>query len=354
MLYHWKCDKLYAMIHIDHKYIRLLSSQLDQFKQKSEELYNFRCPVCGDSEKNTYKARGYAFRKSNSLIFKCHNCGDSRSLGKLIEHVDHSMYRQYVMERYKSGNTPKSSIPKSDFKFEAPVFAKQSPGRLLSDIGAFRLATLPDDHIANQFVNNRKLPKDKTSKLYYIDDEERLEFLSNKYKDRIAGHTPRLIIPFCDLDGNMIGLTGRALSDKGLRYLALKFNAEHEPLIYGLNEVDDGRHCYVVEGPLDSLFLDNAIAVGGADFSKLDGYVRKQSSTLVFDNEPRNKEIVARMYKMIEAGWTICVWPEKIAQKDINDMILAGMNPDEISQTINRNKFSGLSAKFRVNEWKKC
>ena len=299
------------MIYIDHKYIRLLSSQLDHFKQKTEELYNFRCPICGDSQKNKYKARGYVFRRKSSLIYKCHNCGDSRSLGNLIKHIDSTLHGQYVMERYKSGVNTKQPDTKPEFQFNAPMFAKHSPGKLLANIGAVRLSYLPDDHIANQFVRNRKLPHEKTRGLYYIDDEEKLELISHKYKDRIAGHTERLILPFCDREGNMTGLTGRALDNKGLRYLALKFNAENEPLVYGLEKWDERRNTIVVEGPLDSLFLRNGIAVGGADFGRLDKLVDKENTTIVFDNEPRNKEIIKRMEKIIRAGWTICVWPEK-------------------------------------------
>ena len=344
------------MIYIDHKYIRLLSSQLEHFKQKSEELYNFRCPICGDSEKNKYKARGYVFRMKESLIYKCHNCGDSRSLGNLIKHIDSTLHGQYVMERYKSGASSKASDSKPEFQFDAPVFAKHSPGKLLASIGAFRLSALPDDHVANQFVTKRKLPHDSTRGLYYIDDEEKLELLSPKYKDRIVGHCERLILPFCDTEGNMTGLTGRALTndDKGLRYLALKFNAEDEPLIFGLENWDGGKSTIVVEGALDSLFFGNAIAVGGADFGRLDGLVEKDTATIVFDNEARNKEIVNRMAKIIDAGWTICIWPENILEKDVNDMVLAGQTAEEIEGMINMNKFSGLQAKFRLNGWKKC
>lgn len=345
------------MIYIDHKYIRLLSSQLEHFKQKSDELYNFRCPVCGDSEKNKYKARGYVFRRKESLIYKCHNCGDSRSLGNLIKHIDSTLHGQYVMERYKSGvsspKTPDDSKP--EFQFDAPVFAKHSPGKLLVSIGAFRLSTLPDDHVANQFVKNRKLPSDSTRGLYYIDDEEKLELLSPKYKDRITGHCERLLLPFCDIEGNMTGLTGRALDDdKGLRYLALKFNAENQPLIFGLEKWNGRKSTIVVEGALDSLFLRNAIAVGGSDFGRLDGLVEKDTTTIVFDNEPRNKEIVNLMAKIIKAGWAICIWPENILEKDINDMVLAGRTAEEVEGVINRNKFIGLQAKFKLNGWKKC
>jgi len=341
------------MIYIDSKYIRLLSSQLDHFKQKSDDLYNFRCPICGDSEKNTYKARGYVYRLKDALIYKCHNCGDSRSLGNLIKHIDPTMHGQYVMEKYKTGNISESEKP--SFEFPKPVFIKSSPKKLLEAVGAVCLSDLPEDHISNQFIRKRKIPLTSTSGLYYIDDEEKLEGLSPKYKDRIIGHNSRILLPFCDQDGNMTGVTGRAIEDnKGLRYLALKFNADNEPLIFGLEKLDGRRHINVVEGPIDSLFIDNCIAVGGADFGFLSVVVEKATSTIIFDNEPRNKEIVNRMEKLISYEWNVCIWPENILEKDINDMVTAGRTPEEIQGVINRNSFSGLKAKFKMNGWKKC
>lgn len=342
------------MIHIDSKYIRLLSSQLTHFKQKSSDLYNFRCPICGDSEKNSYKARGYAYRMKDALIYKCHNCGDSRSLGNLIKHIDPTMHRQYIMEKYKTGVTNNSTEDPA-FEFPKPVFATSTPKKLLEAVGAHRLTDLSEDHISNQFVRDRNIPSECTEGLYYIDDEEKLEGLSPKYKDRIIGHNDRLILPFCDQAGNMTGLTGRILKDnKGLRYLALRFNADNEPLVFGLEKWNGNRHTYVVEGPIDSLFIDNCLAVGGADFGYLAVLVDKASTTIIFDNEPRNKEIVKRMEKIISDGWTICIWPEIILEKDINDMVRAGQSPKEIRSVINRNSFSGLKAKFKMNGWKKC
>jgi hypothetical protein len=258
------------------------------------------------------------------------------------------------MEKYKTG--PKDSLEEPTFEFPKPVFNNSSsPQKLLEAVGAVCLMDLPEDHISNQFIRKRKMPLSCARKLYYIDDEEKLEELSPKYKDRIIGHNSRILLPFCDQDGNMTGLTGRAIEDnKGLRYLALKFNADNEPLIFGLEKLDGTRHSYVVEGPIDSLFIDNCLAVGGADFGHLGVLVDKNTTTIIFDNEPRNKEIVKRMEKIISDGWNICIWPEKILEKDINDMVIAGRTPEKIQGVINRNSFSGLKAKFKMNGWKKC
>lgn len=349
------CAILYIMIHTDHKYIRLLSTQLSHFKKKSDGLYNFRCPICGDSQKNKFKARGYVFRLKESLVFKCHNCGDSRSLGKLIQHVSPTMYGQYVVESYGSKEDKKSKPKDPEFNFKSDVsFPKNMPSKMFEDVGAVRLSTLPSDHPANVFVKSRKLPHDKTRRLYYIDDEEKLEKISPKYEDRIAGHCPRLLLPFCDTEGNLIGVTGRALESSGLRYLTLRLTEENGPMIFGIENWDKNKHTYVVEGPLDSMFLPNCLAVGGSDFAKIARLVNQNYATIVLDNEPRNKEIIRHMKGMITMGWKVCIWPENISEKDINDMVIAGQGPDKILSLINKNSLAGLKAEFKLNQWKKC
>ena len=90
---------------IDVKYINLLSAKLPKFKRKSDYLFNFRCPHCGDSKKSSTKARGFVYRKKNDMFFKCHNCGMGQSLGNLIKFLDPIMYKEYALERFKDGKT---------------------------------------------------------------------------------------------------------------------------------------------------------------------------------------------------------------------------------------------------------
>ena len=123
--------------------------------------------------------------------------------------------------------------------------------------------------------------------------------------------------------------------------------------IYGLDRVDYGQRVYVVEGPIDSLFLPNAIAVSGASF---DTPIIRQlltNATLVMDNEPRNKDIVRQLGKYIDLGYNVCMYPDNIEEKDINDMIKAGKTPDEILNIINTNTFSGMEAKLKFADWRK-
>jgi hypothetical protein len=174
--------------------------------------------------------------------------------------------------------------------------------------------------------------------------------LDYKYRDRVLGNDPRLVIPFYSRQGKLIGISGRALNNNKLRYLTLKFD-ETLPLIYGLRTVDYNKRVYVTEGPIDSLFLPNSIAVAGSDFAKLNTIVPTEQAVVVFDNEPRNPEIVKKMSKIIDNGFTICIWPKSIQQKDINDMILDGLSSNIILDTVEKNKFSGLKAKMALSDW---
>ena len=336
------------MSYVDHKFIKLVSPKLDRFQKKNNNLYNFRCPFCGDSEKNTYKARGYVYELKDSLIFKCHNCSVGCSLGNLLKHVDLSLYNSYVLERFKGNRTFENKKKEEvSYKFEAPKFHSVDP---LTKIGAVKLSKCDVEHPAIKFTKSRKIPSDHYGYMYYLNDEEKLEELSDKYKDRIAGHSARILFPYYNEHSELIGLTGRAIDPKNkLRYLTLKLS-DH-PMIYGLDRVNKNRKIYVVEGPIDSLFLKNGIAVSGADFAKLDSVAPKDKCVLVFDNEPRNKEVLSQQLKMIEAGYSVCIWPDNIYEKDINDMVLRGWK--YVADIIDSNTHKGISAVAAFHNWKR-
>ena len=348
------------MSYVDEKYIGILSPRLSQFKKKSSSLYNFRCPICGDSEQNSYKARGYLYPTpdKSGYIYKCHNCGDSRSLGNLINHVDNELYKRYLLEGFKKGDdrfVVKGKPRKKKKNNKKPETITN--GDYFEDVlGAQRLDRIPANHNVFLFTNKRRIPKSANDRLYFVHDDKNLEKVDKKYHGRIRGNQARLILPFFDRKGKPVGLAARAINPAAtIRYLAFRLD-ETVPMIFGLEHLkrNSREPILVVEGPIDSLFLPNCIAVAGADFAKLEDAVRTDKCILVFDNEPRNKEIVKRMAKMIDAGYKICIWPETVKEKDINDMILAGKSQDEIVKTINTNTHSGLAATATLNKWKRC
>ena len=330
------------MLWVDKKYLRLISSRFRNSRWKNEDLLNHACPYCGDSEKNTHKARGYHFVYKDTFFYKCHNCGESKGFASFLKDQDNTLWKQYCVEKFykKEPIINKTPVPKSKIIF------KDDP---LKKVGCVKAI---DDQRARDYLNVRKVPKDKWDELYYIENCQALSQLDYKYKERVFGNDPRLVIPFYTRQGKLIGVSGRALNNNKLRYLTLKFD-ETQPLIYGLRTVDYNKRVYVTEGPIDSLFLQNAIAVAGSDFSKLKSIVPVEQAIVVFDNEPRNPEIIKHLSQMIEAGFTVCIWPKTIREKDINDMVLNGLSSTIIEDTINKNKFSGLSAKMALSDWSK-
>ena len=326
--------------YIDVKYVNIISPFLQQFKKKGDFLWNFRCPYCGDSQKSRTKARGFVYRKKNDLFYKCHNCGVGTTLGKLIEHLDSKSYKDYIMERYKSGVKTVNKEP--EFKFDEPVFRSKDVCSTLNS-----LEELQDDHPARKIIDRRNLPISSYKDLFLCPEFYKFtnKLIPNKFPS-LDGDHPRLLIPFRDEKGEVFAYQGRAFGDEKPKYLTIKLQERDK--IFGLDKIDKREEVLVVEGPLDSLFLDNCIAVAGADVPNLDC-----DFTVVFDNEPRNKELLKQVEKAINRGHKICLWPEGMEYKDINDMILGGYTKEEIQDLIKHNTYQGTTATLWFTKWRK-
>jgi hypothetical protein len=329
---------------IDQKYIGLVSSRLEKFKQVKTGLYNFRCIYCGDSQKNKNKTRGYIYGYKNDHNYKCHNCGVSKSFTNFLKDIDSSLYDQYVMERYKNGSTGKgSNTPEPKFTFEKPKFTKK----------AFDLPSITElnkEHSARIYLENRKIPQNFLSKIFYCEkfkqwtNEQKETFESTKYDE------PRIIIPLTN-KGEIFGFQGRSLSKKPkVKYITIILD-EDQPKIYGLDRIDWNKIVYVVEGPFDSMFIDNSIAMVGADIDKMFFATNFETNfVMVYDNEKRNKEMVARLEKSIEMKFPVVIWPKDLKEKDINDIVLSGQ---DVESMLKLNTYQGLEAKLKFTNWKK-
>jgi transcription elongation factor Elf1 len=333
-----------VMSFIDSKYIGLVSSRLDKFAKKKEGLYNFRCPYCGDSQRTKSKARGYIYQLKNDHNFKCHNCGTSRTFTNFLKDLDTVLYDQYVMERYKEGTTGKRSQTKTpEFNFEKPNFSKKS-----FDLPT--IAELNKEHLARKYLEHRKIPNNYLCELYFC---EKFKEWTNTQKhtfDKVEHDEPRIIIPLIN-KGEIFGFQGRSLNKNSkVKYITIILN-DTPPKIFNLDKPDYNKTVYVVEGPIDSMFLDNSIAMVGADIDKMFFLSNFETDfVMVYDNEKRNKQIVDRMEKAIEMKFPIVIWPNDLKEKDINDMILAGIDASKI---IKENTYMGLEAKAKLIGWKR-
>lgn len=351
------------MLFIDIKYANIIGSRLRNFKQKESYLWNYSCPVCGDSSKNKLKARGYIYRKKTDLFVKCHNCGYGTNLGNLIKYVDESIYKDYVFERYKEG-----AVKYNSHKDIGEFVNDTTPLPNLEDFEDDVLATftrldkLPEDHYSVQYVKSRKIPTDRMKLLYHSEsfkaDTNKIfvDILNKPAKfeeESVSRDIPRLILPYFDIHGKVFGYQGRAYDNTEPKYFTIKFDESYEK-VYGLDRVDYSKRVYAVEGPIDTLFVDNFIAISGSSTFNTPSVQRlKTNLTIVIDNEPRNKQIVQILGKIIDQGFSVCIMPNTITQKDINDLILSGMSPSEIKTLIDQNTYNGAEALLKFIEWKK-
>ena len=319
---------------VDSKYIGLVSSRLQKFKRVKSDLYNFRCPICGDSTRNKNKARGYIYAVKNNTNFKCHNCGASLSFNNFLKEMDPTLHKQYTLEKFKEGHTGRGFVveaPKLEFK--KPVFKK-----------SLNLPKASSNPVAKEYLEKRKLNPEK---FYFADKFKEWTNTQKVTFDTIGRDECRIIIPMYDRDNNLIGFQGRSLVPNSVKYITVMLD-EEAPKIYGLNEVNEQLPIYVVEGPFDSTFVNNSVALCGSDGDL--GYFEGSNVILVYDNEPRNREIVNRIGKCISRGQSVVIWPSGIIEKDINDMVLSGLN---VMDVLKSNTYSGLEAKIKFNNWKK-
>ena len=321
------------MDHIDSKFIGLVSSRLEKFKRVKANLYNFRCPICGDSKKNKSKTRGYLYAVKANTNFKCHNCGASMSLNNFLKEVDPVIHKQYTMEKFKQGHTGRNFVTEEpEFKFEAPKFKKK-----------LKLPKASEHPRPAGYLTARKLNPEN---FYYAEHFKKFVNSLKPTFDSIKYDEERIVIPLY-YEKNLIGLQGRAIDPNPVKYLTVMFD-DDAPKIYGLDNIRRDAPVFVTEGPFDSTFIRNSIAMCGADADV--GRWGISNPVWIYDNEPRNREITNRIAKTIDAGHSVVIWPDSIDDKDINDMVMSGL---DVQSVIESNTYSGLEAKLKFTTWKK-
>ena len=326
---------------VDSKYIGLVSSRLTKFKKIKTDLYNFRCPVCGDSQKNKSKTRGYLYAVKADMNFRCHNCGASMTLSNFLKEIDPVIHKQYVFERFKENKTGRGTVVEEPtFTFEVPTFKTKILLPLCSEVRS-----------AKRYLEARRLDP---TKFYYA---EKFKEFVNEYKQRCGGgdgpvfqsgqkDEERIIIPLY-YKKRLVGVQGRSLGPSSVKYITTLFY-DDAPKIYGLDTIDTDSTVFITEGPFDSTFIRNSIAMCGADADVSRWGV--SDPVWIYDNEPRSPEIVRRIETAIATQQTVVIWPSSISEKDINDMVLAGQ---DVQSVVESNVYSGLQAQLQFNTWKR-
>ena len=333
---------------IDLKYCGIASTRLERFRLVTSNPYraNFRCPICGDSQKSKSKARGWFLGDTDHVTFYCHNCNASMILGQFLKNLSFSLYEEYhsewLMNKLARNKTTEPTPKKKDDITKIP---KNHPDLK----GLKKLSALNIEHPARKYVTSRGIPSRTHHRLFYTSDFNGWvnKRIPNKLKDF---KDARLVIPCFDINKRLIGVSGRSLEkNPKIRYITITFDYD-TPMIFGIELLDSDSPFYVVEGQLDSLFLRNAIAMGSSSVD-MSHVPNTENAVMVYDNEPRNTEILDQMEKSISGGYKIVIWPSDIRGKDINEMILNGHT--NIEDILEENTYSGLMANLKFREWKK-
>lgn len=327
---------------IEEKYVGLLSVKLNGFK-KTTTAWNFRCPFC-----TSEKLKGYIYQGKHSLSYSCKKCGAGMSFRRLLERLDSELHKQFQVDQFRERRLAQS-IPVT------PIEKFYKPYKYVPELkGALKISSLPSSHFAKQYVVERLIPNRYHAKLFYVDKFKTFvnSLIPNKFPD-VKVDNPRLIIPFFDLKG-LFGLQGRSFGDDQLKYISIFFSNEHVR-VYGLDDYDPKKRAYLFEGPIDSMFIENGLGMAGAslDHNLEQVGINNSNSTVVYDNEPRNPHIVKFMEDAVAKGYSICVWPNNLKQKDVNEMVRAGKPGAEIKRIIDICTFAGLQASNKISQWKR-
>jgi DNA primase len=336
---------------LERKYISLLSARLQQFKTRNHG-FNFRCPFCGDSQSSKYKARGWIYEKKGDYKYHCFNCSISKSFPYFLKDLDQQLYNEYRMECIAETKTPEQQ-EREDFikKMEKPKFMSSGPLK-----GLKKVSQLKPDHKAHRFVTSRRLPTPSHIRLFYCPNFKHYVngLLPGKFDaSSLERDEGRLLIPFFDANKNVHALQGRALGDSKVKYITIILD-ESVPKVYGLDTANFDRTIYVFEGPLDSLFIPNSIATAGGDLVSAIGSLPKNNLVIVYDNEPRSRETIKKIDKAILQGYSVCIWPDNLDAKDVNDMVLSGLSADFIKHIIDTHTYRDLAAKLALSKWSKA
>lgn len=328
-----------SLIYTQKKYIDRFAYLLRLFEWEGGYRCTFRCPFCGDSKKKQTKKRGNLFvpPRSDSFIFKCHNCGIPKSFLALLEHVAPHEVPSYKLDAFKQGSarTSRGQVNHTD---SYDIFTQTKK------IEATTLDILPVTHKAVQYAMSRKIPSSQLSRLAYTEDFNALVQKYNpSFAERLPSNEDRLVIPFYNANNELIAFQGRSFSPTStLRYITLKVREETK--VFGEEKLNRDRTVFAVEGPIDSLFLPNCIAKADGDIGQL------KADIYIVDNQFRNREVVATLSQMIEENKRVVIFPDWVKSKDINQMVLEEIEHKDLIRLIAQNVYQGMAAKLRFAE----
>lgn len=323
------------------KYIQQIIQRVRNYSLKSG-VHNFSCPICGDSQKNKFKARGNIYPKGNDYSYKCFNCGFASKFNYFLKTAFPDLFEEYRRDVFQAKLFKKKGAPPSAVVNRIKKFKELEKVK----IDLPRILDLNKEHDARIYMESRRLPLDR---FYFAECWKTfIKQYDEEKSTRAAAGRPCIIIPCINRDNKLIGFQARNLNPNAVKRYETYQTRSDVPVVYGLDRINYNKSVYVTEGPFDSTFLDNAIAVLASGMEGKIMHLELKDPVLIYDNEPRNKEIVKLLHRSIEGGFKVVIFPKNIVQKDLNDMALAGINVKELIKT---NTYKGLKAELKFKSW---
>lgn len=334
---------------IDKKYVGFVSSRLKNitYKNTGSVLASFT-HSCERPESR--KTRGHFLNHNGSVFFKCFNCSESLPLSKFLQDIDPSLYREYCLENFKEGVWES----KKEYKPTLSTPVKSESKAIYNHFtDLISYSSLPIGNPALKYISNRQIPEARYKDLYLVPKFFKWASKIDPVFKTFKIDSPRLIIPCFDSTKKLLGFTCRAFGKEMPKYIHLRIDKEQE-FIYGQHRIDINKTLLVVEGQLDSLFLDNCLAIGRADYKSDFLETHKAKVVIIPDNDfRRNLHVCNQLKKAITSGFTVCLLPDSW-KKDINDIVRSGITANEIEQYVFKNKKSGAAALLELALEKRC
>ncbi|MGH2613538.1 MAG: hypothetical protein ACRDFB_10900, partial [Rhabdochlamydiaceae bacterium] len=282
------------------------------------------------------------------------NCGHSTSFGKLLQYIDPVIDKEYMMEKFSDKFSGNSHLQVSQIR-ESDNF-KPIKKRKFSEISLPSMKDLADGHHAKQYIKSRLIPEEFYDEIWYAEDFKLfIDDLVPGHKKELKENDPRIVFAFSDIDGNVVQVTGRSVVDR-VRYISVKVVEGKK--IFGMHRVRIDKRIYVTEGPIDSLFLPNAVASADANLEGLAGWLSNEYNddeldiVLVFDREPRNKQLGNMIKEISKGSYKVCLLPNTFPGKDINEAVMNGCSIKNILRVIDTNTFCGIELAIEYMHWK--
>jgi len=201
--------------------------------------------------------------------------------------------------------------------------------RYVSDINIRRLYAYNnlDQDIPKKLFNNQTETDEKG--IIWLK-----EGVESKHGQRVPlGTDDRVVIPIKNKDGELIGIQTRSIDPllgKGLRYQGIKY--KDEPQIFNIENIDESKTIFVVEGEFCAMQLPNAVAtIIWEDLPER----WKDNAIIVYDNDDF-AESQGKISEAKAAGWNVVEWGDKLPEKykDITDMVSDRWTTQEIIDKI--------------------